>query len=313
MKAIILKKPGGVQNLIYTDIQEPSIKDNEVLVKVEAISINPVDTGTRSNAELLNWIVGDTRPVILGWDISGAIVKKGERVRHFEIGDAVFGMVNFMGVGNAYAEYVAVPADQLAKKPANTTYEEAAVTTLAALTALQSLEKNIKKGDKVLIHAGSGGVGHFAIQIAKHLGAYVITTCSEKNKEFVLSLGVDEHIDYSKLKFNEIISNIDFVLDTIGAEVLNDSLDVLKPGGTVVALRSVGFSDDLIQKANQLNVKLQSLLVQSNGDDMNTLKRLLENQVIKPYISARFQFDKMADAHLQIETNRTVGKIVVIF
>ena len=299
--------------MIYSDIQEPSIKDNEVLVKVEAISINPVDTGTRSNEELLNWIVGDTRPVILGWDISGAIVKKGEGVSHFEIGDAVFGMVNFMGIGNAYAEYVAVPVDQLAKKPANITYEEAAATTLAALTALQSLENNIKKGDKVLIHAGSGGVGHFAIQIAKHLGAYVITTCSEKNREFVLSIGADEHIDYSKLKFNEIISNIDFVLDTIGAEVLNDSLDILKPGGTVVALRSVGFSDDLTQKANRLNVKLQSLLVQSNGNDMNTLKRLLESQVIKPYISARFHLDKMADAHLQIETNRTVGKIVVIF
>lgn len=310
MKAIILKETGGTQNLIHTDIEKPTIKENEILIKVKAISINPVDVATRSDEVMLNWITGNKKPVVLGWDISGTIVAKGKEVDQFDLDDDVFGMVNFMGRGNAYAEYVAAPAHQLAKKSKDISYEKAAVTTLAALTALQSL-KSIKNGNKVLIHAGSGGVGHFAIQIAKHMGAYVITTSSKKNRDFVLSLGANQHIDYTTEKFNEVITDVDFVLDTIGGDVLFDSLDVLKPNGTVVALRSLEFSEELQQKAEKSMIKMQPLLVSSNGEDMNTLKNLLEENVIKPHISHTFSFDKMAEAHLQIETNRTVGKVVI--
>lgn len=185
MKAIILKNTGGVENLTLAEIEEPKIAANEVLVEVKALGVNPVDFKVRQNEDVLNAIYGDQRPAILGWDIAGDIVAKGDAVTKFEIGDRVFGMINFVGAGNAYAELVAAPADHLAKIPEQTSYAEAAASTLAALTALQVLQNKVKENDRVLIQGGSGGVGHFAIQIAKSLGAHVITTTSMKNKELV--------------------------------------------------------------------------------------------------------------------------------
>ena len=189
MKALVLENAGGVENLIAKEIEKPIAKGNEVLVEVKAISVNPVDYKVRTYEEALSMICGAERPVILGWDIAGVVVTLGDNVTKLEVGDTVFGMVKFPGVGNAYAEFVASPEDHLAKMPSNVSFEEAAATTLAALTALQVLETRVNKDDRVLIHAGSGGVGHFAIQIAKALGAYVITTSSAKNKDFVKSLG----------------------------------------------------------------------------------------------------------------------------
>jgi NADPH:quinone reductase-like Zn-dependent oxidoreductase len=311
MKAYILNEAGGVENLILSEVEQPSPKAGEVLVEVKAISINPVDVKVRPVEEALNMIVGADRPVILGWDIAGTVTVVGEDVTLFEPGDCVFGMVNFPGHGKCYAEYVAAPNAHLAKMPGNISFEGAAATTLAALTALQVLQPRIKRGNRVLIHAASGGVGHFAIQIAKHLDAHVVTTSSAKNRDFVISLGADEHIDYQEQKFEEVASDIDFVLDGMGGEVLENSLKVVKDGGGIVSLPTFKFPEEVKAYAEQHNIDVSSVMVQSNGADMNTLKQLVETGSLKPHVSKTFPFAELADAHKQIETGRTVGKAVV--
>lgn len=311
MKAYVLNEAGGIENLVLSEIEQPSPIADEVLVEVKAISINPVDVKVRPVEEVLNLIVGAERPVILGWDIAGTVAAVGDNVTQFEPGDAVFGMVNFPGHGKGYAEFVAAPETHLAKMPEGTSFEEAAATTLAALTALQVLQLRVKQGDRVLIHAGSGGVGHFAIQIAKHLGACVVATSSAKNRDFVMSLGADEHIDYREQKFEEVASDINFVLDGMGGEVLDNSLKVVKDGGAIVSLPTHEFSEALKATAEPRNVKLEFVLVTSNGEDMNTLKGLLETGVLKPHVSKTFPFAELAKAHEQIESGRTVGKVIV--
>ncbi len=311
MKAIIIEKSGGVENFIFSDVDQPSIKGHEVLVDVKAIGVNPVDYKVRAIEEVLTMINGESRPVIIGWDISGTIASVGADVKDLAVGDNVFGMINFPGSGNAYAEYVSAPANQLAKKPDNVSFEEAAATTLAALTALQVLQSSVKKDDKILIHAGSGGVGHFAIQIAKELGAYVITTSSAKNREFVMSLGADEHIDYHTQSFEEELSDLDFVFDMFNGDILLNSVKVVKKGGSIISLPTPQFSDEIVNLAKERNVNVSFHMVQSNGADMNTLKGMLESGAIKPHISNTFAFDKMGDAHLQLESGRTVGKVIV--
>lgn len=311
MKAYLLKEAGGVGNLILSEVEKPTLAAGEVLVATKAISINPVDVKVRPIEEVLNMIIGEVRPIILGWDIAGTVAAVGADVTEFEVGDKVFGMVNFPGHGKAYAEYVASPASHLAKMPTNATFEEAAASTLAALTALQVLKPRVKAGDRVLIHAGSGGVGHFAIQIAKSLGAKVVATSSGKNRDFVLSLGADEHVDYREQKFEEVLTNIDFVLDGMGGAVLENSLKVVKDGGTIVSLPTHEFPEELKAIAEPRNIKLEFVMVTSNGGDMNTIKELIEAGTVKPHVSATFPFDKMAAAHEQIESGRTVGKAVV--
>lgn len=311
MKAIVLKEAGRVENLQLREIDKPTIQENEVLVAVKAISINPVDYKVRAIEEVLTRINGEKRPVIIGWDISGTVVTTGNNVTKFKVDDSVFGMINFPGTGNAYAEFVAAPEDHLAKMPSNISFEEAAATTLAALTALQVLKPRVKKGDSVLIHAGSGGVGHFAVQIAKSLGAYVITTSSAKNKNFLLSLGADEHIDYHSQAFEDILTDIDFVFDMFSGEVLSNSIKVVKDGGAIISLPTPDFSDEVLKQAEKRNINVSFIMVQSNGADMNTLKHMLESGAIKPHISKTFSFDDMAKAHLQLESGRTVGKVVV--
>jgi len=311
LKAIVLEKAGGVENLLLKDVDQPIPTENEVLVKVKAISINPVDFKVRSFEEVITMICGDERPIILGWDIAGTVAAIGEKVTRFKVGDSVFGMVNFPGHGKAYAELVAAPESHMAKMPDNLSFEEAAATTLAALTALQALRNDVKEGDRVLIHAGAGGVGHFAIQIARHLGAHVITTSSSGNREFVMSLGADEHIDYREHPFEEVASDIDFVLDGIGGDVLANSLKVMKKGGTIITLPSPELPEEIQEQAKKLNVDVSFMLVQSNGDDMNELKGLLETGVLKPHVSRTFAFAEMGKAHQALESGRTVGKVIV--
>ncbi len=312
MKAYLLNEPGGVENLALHDIEKPEINADEVLVETKAISINPVDVKVRSNRELLNMILQtEERPVILGWDLSGVVTGVGADVTDFAVGDRVFGMVNFPGHGKAYAEVVACPAAHLAKIPDGITFEEAAATTLAALTALQVLTGRIKAGERVLIHAGSGGVGHFAIQIAKIMGATVITTSSAKNREFCMSLGADEHIDYRAQSFDEVLSDVDFVLDGMGGDTLEKSMKVIRNGGGMVSLPAPAFSDAVKKEAEERNINVEFLLVQSGSDDMNTLKGMLEDGSLKPHVSVTFPFEKLPDAHRQIESGRTVGKAIV--
>jgi NADPH:quinone reductase-like Zn-dependent oxidoreductase len=311
MKAILLEKTGGVENFLIKDVKKPDTKENEVLISVKAIGINPVDYKARAIEDVLNSLTGEQRPAIIGWDVSGTIIAIGNNITKFKIGDNVFGMINFPGSGNAYAEFVAAPEDHLVKIPKNISFEEAAATTLAAVTALQALKPRVKKSDRVLIHAGSGGVGHFAIQIAKSLGAYVITTSSAKNKDFVLSLGADEHIDYGSQKFEEILTDIDYVLDMFNGDILLNSIKITKNGGVIISLPTADFSDEVLKLAKERNVDVSFTVVQSNGDDMNTLKNMLESGTLKPHISKTFAFEKMGDAHLQLESGRTVGKVIV--
>jgi NADPH:quinone reductase-like Zn-dependent oxidoreductase len=311
MKAYTLNEAGSVDKLILSEIERPKPKTDEVLIEVKAISINPVDIKTRISTDVINMMIGDERPVILGWDIAGTVTAVGGDVTKFEPGDSVFGMINFPGHGRAYAEYVAAPESHLAKMPNELSFENAAATTLAALTALQIMQPRVKQGDRVLIHAGSGGVGHFAIQLAKHLGAYVVATSSSNNRDFVMSLGADEHIDYRSKKFEEVISDIDFVLDGMGGDVLKNSLKVVKDGGAIVSLPTHEIPDDVAAYAEKHNIEVSFVLVQSNGKDMDTLKDMLESGVLKPHVSKTFAFIEMADAHTQIESGRTVGKVIV--
>lgn len=312
MKAVVLKGFGGVENLVVEQIDMPEISDDEVLIKVKAISINPVDYKIREGIgwahELLKY-----NPIILGWDVSGIVEAVGKNVTPFKTGDEVFGMVNFAGHGRAYAAYVAAKADQLALKPENISHAEAAASTLAALTAWQAFNHfgRLKKDDKVLIHAASGGVGHFAVQIAKYMGAYVIGTSSAVNRDFVLKLGADRHIDYRSENFDEVLSDIDFCLETTGHGNFRRSVDVLKRGGTIVNLPSGLTTDDEQAAAGKGLKSCFFMAVYSSGRDMNIISDLLGRGVVKPFVSRTYAFDEIREAHMQIESGRTVGKIVV--
>ena len=312
MKAIILKQPGSVEELQITDLVTPTLADHEVLIQVKAISINPVDVKTRAGKGVYGRIKNEN-PLIIGWDIAGIVTSAGKDVTRFKAGDEVFGMVNFPGHGKAYAEYVTAPETQLALKPANVTFEAAATATLTALTAWQAMVHNakVKAGQKVLVHAASGGVGHFAVQLAKHLGAHVTGSSSAKNKDFVLSLGTDVHIDYHDYDWENHPEEFDFVLDAIGGDNIDKSISVTKPGGTIISIPT-GLNEHVTEKAKAKGVHGYFMLVQSNGDDMQQIASLLESGVLKAHVSETFVFEDMAAAHLQVESGRTVGKVVVI-
>ena len=309
MKAIILQAPGDVNQLQPADITVPELQAGEVLVKVKAISINPVDVKSRAGKGVYGRLK-EEKPLILGWDISGEVTQSGSD--RFAVGAEVFGMVNFPGHGKAYAEFVAAPADQLALKPANISHEEAAAATLAALTAWQIIVQraNVRAGQRVLIQSASGGVGHFAVQIAKHLGAHVTGVASGKNKGFVLELGADAFIDYTAVDWHSYGDQFDFVLDTIGGQNVDHSLIMTRPGGTLISIPT-GLGTDLTERSKAKKVDAAFYLVQSNGQDMTALAELMEQGVIKAHVSAVYSFNEMAAAHLQAETGRTVGKVVV--
>jgi len=313
MKAIILKGFGGVENLVKTDIPEPDISDNELIVKVKAFGINPIDIKTRLGKGMAA-AFKDLNPIILGWDISGSVTRTGKNVTLFQPGDDVFGMINFPGHGKAYSEYVAVPETHLALKPLNISHEEAAAASLAALTAWQVVKYSagIKKSDKVLIHSSAGGVGHYAVQMAKHLGAWVAATASADNKDFVLKLGADKHIDYEKQKFEDEVRDLDFVLDTIGGEYSERSFKVLRPGGTIICIPS-GHCADIAEKASARGLSGYPFRVKSDGENMKEIAMLLEEGILKSYILHTFTSDQIREAHLQIETKKTRGKIVVVW
>jgi len=309
MKAIVLQAPGGARNLAIQDIVKPTITSGEVLIQVKAISINPVDIKTR-NGKGIYGRIKDEKPLVLGWDVSGVVVESQDA--KFKIGDEVFGMVNFPGHGKAYAEYVAAPASHLALKPQNISHEEAAAATLVALTAWQALvtNANVQKGQKVLIHAASGGVGHIAVQIAKHLGATTVGTSSAKNRDFVLGLGADGHIDYHGYDWGAHPREFDFVLDTIGGDNIDRSLEVTKEGGSIISIPT-GLNEEVTARAAAKGVKGYFILVESDGNDMEKIASLLEKGILKPHIFKTYGFDQIKEAHQQQETGRTVGKIVI--
>lgn len=315
MKAITLEQFGGVENLRTEDLPVPKVGDHEVLIRVKAIGINPVDAFVRRMPEAAGFILKTDpaeRPVIIGWDIAGVVTETGKSVSEFRKGDEVFGMVNFPGHGKAYAEYVAAPAGQLALKPANVSFESAAAATLAALTAWQALVTygKTQKGEKVLIHGAGGGVGHYAVQIARHLGAHAIGTSSAGKRDFVLSLGAAEHIDHASKKFEEEVKDADLVLDSVGGDHVERSVDSLKDGGRLVSLLDPSV-EGLQQKLGEKNIDFHRLMVSSNGEDMRSIAGLLESGALTSFVSETFPFERMAEAHREIESGTTKGKIVV--
>jgi NADPH:quinone reductase-like Zn-dependent oxidoreductase len=311
MQAIILKEAGDISQFQQIEIEKPTIQPDEVLVKTKALSINPVDMKTRLGKSFYNDFKSKYDPIILGWDISGIVEAVGANVTDFKVGDTVFGMVNFPGYGQAYAEYVAAPASHLAKKPTNVSHEQAAAATLAALTAYQILKRHVKPGNKVLIHAAAGGVGHFAVQIAKILGAEVTGTASAKNIEFVQSLGADAIIDYQEQPFETVAKDFDFVLDTMSGETLERSISVVQKGGTIISLPSAGFNEAIVEKGKAHGIHIAFEMVESSAADMQQITDWLASGQLKAEVSQVFPFEKLPEAHASLETGRTRGKIVI--
>ena len=310
---MVLKQFGGIENFSLKEIPEPQINNGHVLIQVKAIGINPVDIKTRKgNGQARQY--KNTSEMIIGWDVAGVITQVAENVKDFSIGDEVFGTINFPGQGGAYAEYTVAHANQLDLKPTNISTSEAAAATLSTLTAWQALidQGNIQKGNRVLIHGGAGGVGNYAIQIARNVGCYVITTASASDSDFVKSLGAHEVIDYKTQKFEDIITDIDFILDTIGGENFVRSLKILKPEGTIVLISTPNIEETnkVAEKQHIKNYKL--MMMHSDGEDMRHIAEMLANSSLKVHVDKTFPFDKIPEAHEQLENGKVKGKIVVI-
>jgi NADPH:quinone reductase-like Zn-dependent oxidoreductase len=312
MKCIVLKSFGGTDQLVYEDVPTPALKPGEVLIENRAISINPVDVKTRKGKGQAARLAREN-PMILGWDVSG-VVKEAYVDSSFAAGDEVFGMINIPGHGKCYAQFVAAPVSHITRKPGNISHAAAAASCLAAMTAWQALVKQaaITSGQRILIQAASGGVGHFAVQMAKYFGCYVIGSSSASNREFVLSIGADEHIDYNAGDPVEQIDKVDVVIDGIGGENIPRSLAVLKEGGTIISLPS-GVSETVGEQAERQGKKGIFFFVQSSASDMEQIAKLLAEGIVVPHISRTFSFNDIRAAHEHIESGRTVGKVIVDF
>ncbi|KAB2441252.1 NADP-dependent oxidoreductase [Bacillus luti] len=305
MKAIVIDQYGSVEELKERQVSKPVVKGNEVLIRIFATSINPVDWKIRKGD--LQKQLQFSFPIILGLDVAGVIEEVGEEVECFKIGDKVYTKPENIGQGS-YAEFITVKSDLVSYMPTNLSFEEAAAIPLAGLTAWQSLVDyaEIKEHDRVLVHAGAGGVGSLAIQIAKSFGAFVATTASSKNEEFLKSLGADLVIDYKKDKFEELLSNFDIVLDTIGGEVQEKSFQIIKPGGVLVSI-----VHEPIQKVK--GIKSGFLWLKPNGKQLEVLSNLILYGKIKPIISKVVPFSEkgIREAHILSEGQHVRGKIVI--
>ena len=307
MHAVRLHRYGAAENLIYEETQRPEPQAGEALVRVRAAGVNPVDWQARAGR-------GATGPldssIILGWDIAGVVEEVGGRVDRFAPGEEVFGMVRFPEFGNAYADYVAAPADDLAKKPANISFVEAAAAPLVALTAWQALFEaaQLQPGQTVLIHAATGGVGHVAVQLAKWRGARVVGTASARNADFLRGLGVDQVIDYTSERFEDIAQEVDVVLDTQGGATQQRSFAVLKPGGMLVSIAET--PDEA--RARIYDVNVVDFLVHPGGEQMAQIAQLLESGSLRVEVAHTFPLAEAAEAHRLSETGHTRGKIVLV-
>lgn len=307
MKAIIIEQYGGAEELIEQKLSKPTLQNNQVLIEMHATSINPIDWKVREG--YLKEGMPFDFPLILGWDAAGVVSKVGENVTKFKVGDEVFARPAMEN--GTYAEYVAVDEDLVALKPKSISFNEAASVPLAGLTAWQCLVDfgEIKAGDKVLIHAGSGGVGSFAIQIAKSFGAYVLSTASEKNENFLDKLGVDKFINYKTTDFTEVAKDVDLVVDTMGGDILQKSLDVVKPGGRLVSI--AGQPDAEKAKANDITA--ESLWLNPNGKQLAELGELMEEGKVNAHIGHTFPLtaEGIREAHKLSETHHAKGIIVI--
>lgn len=306
-----MKNYGSIENLVEEDVLRPMPKTTQVLIRVQANSINPVDVKTRQGKGAANWS-SINPPFILGWDVSGIIEEVGKSVTDFRRGDEVFGSIGFPGLGQTNAEYVVANADEIVLKPKNTSHQEAAAASMAGLTAWQALSRFVipQKDERVLIHAASGGVGHLAVQIVKALGGYVIGTSSSQNKDFVLSMGADEQYDYHSAPFEEHIEPVDFVLDTVGRDTAERSLKILKHGGTLVSILPQ-IDEQMQQLAREKDINCFFSLMKSSSQDLAHVAKMLSQRQITPYISDQFKLEELRQAHSLMELGHAVGKLVI--
>jgi NADPH:quinone reductase-like Zn-dependent oxidoreductase len=330
MKALVLKRYGGFDQVEFTDIPRPALKPDEILVQVHAAGLNPIDymipKGTFKTMLKLQL------PATLGSDLAGVVVAVGSRVTRFKSGDAVFASVFGLATG-ALAEFAIVPENAAAHKPANLDFAQAASIPMVGLTSWQALKERaqLKPGQKVFIPAGSGGIGTFAIQLAKHLGAKVGTTASTSNVALVQSLGADEVIDYKKQQFEEVLRDYNAVLGTVRGDAIEKSLRILKPNSNVVSLigppdaafaraRGMNFfvkflfgllSRKIRRLADKRDVRYSFLFVHPDGSQLAVIGKLLDAGTIRPVIDKIFPFDQAKEALTYLEKGRAKGKVVV--
>lgn len=304
MRAIVVSQWGGPEVLTETELDRPEPGMGEVLVRVHAAGVNPVDWKTRASGALIPW-----GPVpAVGWDVSGTVEAVGPGVTLFQPGDEVFGMPRFPHQAGAYAEYVTAPARHFSRKPASIDHVQAAALPLAALTAWQALTDTagLRPGQRVLVHAAAGGVGHFAVQIAKALGAYVIGTASAPKHELVRSLGADEVIDYRTTAFEDAVAEVDVVIDAIGGDYGTRSLKVLRPGGHLITLNG---PDQVPAEAEAFHTGWT--LVEPDYAGLRAVAALVEEGKLRPVVDTVLPLAEAAKAHEIGELGRTTGKIVL--
>ena len=330
MKAFIVERYGEKGGGRLGEMPEPELRDDDVLVEVHAAGVNPLDYKIRNGEFKL--LLPYRLPLILGNDVAGVVVRVGPRVRRFKPGDEVYARPDKDRIG-AFAELISMNESAVAIKPKRLTMEEAASIPLVGLTAWQALVEraNLKKGQRVLIHAGSGGVGTIAIQLAKHVGAVVATTTGTANLDWVKRLGADVVIDYSKHDFEAILQDYDVVLNSLGAEVLEKSLRVLKPGGKLISISGppdLDFAKDMgsswiprqvmrllsyriRSKAKRRGVTYSFLFMRASGDQLREIASLIESGTIRPVVDRVFPFESTRDAMAYVEKGRVKGKVVV--
>lgn len=310
MKAVVIREYGSPEVLQYQEVEPPKIKPDQLLVKVRATCVNPVDWKIRKG--MLKLITGNKFPMILGFDLSGDVVEVGSQVTRFKPGDAIYGNVGLLG--GAYAELAAVPEKSVALKPTNMTYEEAASVPVAALTALQALQDlaHIQPGQTVLINGASGGVGTFAVQIAKALGAEITAVCSTKNSDLVKSLGADRVIDYTQQDFTQDTAQYDIILDAVAKQSFSSCKQVLKPNGIYV--NTLPTPETIVQSVLTAFIpgkKAKFILETARSQDLLYLKELIEAGKIRSVIDRTFPLQELAAAHAYSESERAVGKIAI--
>ena len=306
MKAVVVNEYGGPEVLKYQDAPRPEPKEDEILVRVIAAAVNPVDSYVRQGMFAKRGL--DNRPAIIGYDISGVVEKTGANAKKFKAGDKVYSYLSVMR-GGGYAEFAIAKESETALKPKNINFEEAAAVPLAATTAWQALidTAKIDKGQTVLIHGGSGGVGSFAIQIAKARGAKVIATASTAHQDVLKQLGVDQAIDYTTTKFEEMVKDVDVVLNCVRADALGRSYGVVKKGGMIVSITD---EPDQTECAKH-GIRGARLGAHPDAKVLEELTKLIEAGRMKAIVSQTLPLADASKAHQQIETHHTLGKIVL--
>ncbi|MFJ3305282.1 NADP-dependent oxidoreductase [Streptomyces sp. NPDC086549] len=308
MRVISQDVLGGPEVLKEAEVERPAPRPNEVLVRVRTAGVNPTDWKHRATGGFLG-----EPPFVLGWDVSGVVEETGIGVAAFAPGDEVFGMLPYPYGHGSHAEYVIAPARALVRKPAGIDHTQAGALPLVSLTAWQALVEiaELRRGQRVLIHAAAGGVGHVAVQIAKARGAYVIGTASAGKHDFLREIGVDEAIDYRGTDVTEAVRDVDVVLDTIGGDTSVRSLRVLRPGGVLVSILPVG-SEELYEEAERLGVRAVRMLVDADRGGMRAIAELVEAGKLRATIAGTFPLADAAEAHALGDTGRTTGKLVLL-